>query len=91
MAAVTKICDAKNMTGVWFHVQWIGSVLIYRMSPGYDHGAFDARPWHVCTFGANFPTLEAAVDYLRSIKPPTDDGAQYNPRSECESSYLSCY
>lgn len=90
MAKVTEVRRVAHPDqGVWFDVEWIGEVLIYKFSPGYDHGLFDSRPWHICSFGHNFPTLEDAVTFLRAMKAPTDDdGGRYNPSSECEGIYL---
>lgn len=62
----------------------LGSMTFSKFSPDFDHGAYKNRPWHVCTTGRNFATLEECFKFCQEA---VDNWEEPEPAIPSPSSY----
>ncbi len=78
-------------TEVRLSVPEIGAVHLHKFSPTFDNGLYAKRPWHVTTFGRNFPTVEECIAFVQCVASgwetgEWDNGSDDGPFDESGSS-----
>ena len=65
--------DAKT---VIVTVPHIGMVHLHKFNEEYDHGIYKSKPWHICTFGVNFATVDDCLIFLEKQVERWDEPEQ---------------